>query len=130
MPGPDNPDYKVTVTGGKQPARYTLTFGSLLRGGALYTHPERETVRDGRSVGGTVTIESEETHTWRADGPIHLYNNGRGVISVRVNGGQPIPVGPTGSIDTSCPTEQKRTLALATLGGALVGGATGFVLGD
>jgi len=127
MPGPDDPDYTVRVTGGDQPARYRLTFGSLLRGGAVYDTPTLDRTIDGRVTGGVATIAPGETHEWRADGPISLLNNGRGTIGASINGSDPVPIGVSGAVDTSCPTERRRVTALGVVGGALLGAATGVL---
>jgi len=126
MPGADDPDYTLQVTGGDQPARYRLTFGALLRGGEVYAAPTLDRAIGGRATGGVVTIEPGETHEWRADGPISLLNNGRGTVRVSINGGNAVPIGVSGTVDTSCPTERKRVTALGVVGGALLGGATGL----
>jgi len=120
-------DYTVRITTDDTPARYRLTFGSLLRGGVVYASPSLDRDHGGRAAGGVVTIEPGNEHRWRADGPISLLNNGRGTLTVEINDGAPIPVDMTGTIDTSCPTERKRITALGVLGGALVGGATGVL---
>lgn len=127
MAGPDSPDFRVQVSGKNAPARYSLTFGSMLRGGALYESPELESEQTGRVQGGTTTVEPGETHEWAADGPIHLFNNGRGDIELQVNGGMPFVVQAQGSVDAGCPTAKKRTVALAAAGGAAMAGVGGYL---
>jgi len=122
----DQPDYRVTLTPEGGTGEYRLTFGSYLRPGVLHeTDPETLAgdASTGRETGGRYAIDGP--HTWVASGPIRLQNTGDTVVGVAVNGGQTLRVAPGGSLSTSCPTERKRHLALATVGGGMLGMAAG-----
>lgn len=128
MAGPDDPDYELRIAADGQ-ATYTLTFGSLLRGGAVYESPPLDSETDGRITGGTTTATDGDVDVWRADGPINLRNEGAGNLGVKVNGSPPYRIQPTGSLDSSCPTERKRIVGLAAVGGAALGSLSGVLGG-
>jgi len=124
-------DHRITLSSAGT-AAYTIRFGSMIRPGEIAQLPidmDPRQVSGGRRKAFESSI-SNESHVWIGSGPLRIENSGPDGLVVQLAGhredGFTVPA--DGSVSTSCPTAQKRTVALGAAAGGVLGAVRSVVL--